>query len=182
MKTRVNSITAALCALLCVSSLPGCKNHPPLVTITVKQLGACNSWKDTESGPVHSAGPNAAFVVFNVSMVDNQANGLFAFDPSRLYVDVSGQPHMNLNYRMAKIIGTIDATPRMVPLGGIGFGDAATVAVVHTTATNGAAEANNTSYKLGYTTIPGDPPVTVKKSNEGQTAWPYVEDCRGVRR
>jgi hypothetical protein len=53
-------------------------------------------------------------------------------------------------------------------------------AVVNDLTTDGAVEANMTSYFLNYSPQPTDPPVNFSKSNANQTVYPLTDDCTDI--
>jgi hypothetical protein len=54
--------------------------------------------------------------------------------------------------------------------------------VVTTSSSDGSVEANQTSYTLQYQQQPGDPPVTLVKTNASQTTFapPGQADCAAI--
>jgi hypothetical protein len=156
----------------------GCKKRRAI--IQVSQLGACNFWK--VGSAQRTAGPNAAFVVFSFDNIDNGRNSEpFVFEPSSAFVETNGRPHFEPNGYLARLlIHAEPAASSSVPAhGSVGFGRATAFALVQTANANGAAEANNTTYKLGYDA--GATGTIVEYSYAGAHSWPYTNDCSSIR-
>jgi hypothetical protein len=51
---------------------------------------------------------------------------------------------------------------------------------VTTTNSDGAVEANQTAYFLQYERQPGDPQITLVKSEAARTSWPLTRDCKTI--
>ena len=157
----------------------GCQPTP--VTINYHQTGACNG--DPSASVPYNAGPNQAYVVFHIESIDNSLGGStnFFFDPSRLFVQQStGEDFFNSSLGIyPDLFGPFAAVPATVSAGNVlafSFG-AFGATVVTTTNPDGAAEANQTSYLLGYNQSLTDPPVEFDKTNQSQTSFPDTEDC-----
>jgi hypothetical protein len=157
----------------------GCQPTP--VTINYQQTGACNG--DPSASVPYNAGPNQAYVVFHIESIDNSLGGStnFFFDPSRLFVQQStGEDFFNSSLGIyPDLFGPFAAVPATVSAGNVlafSFG-AFGATVVTTTNPDGAAEANQTSYLLGYNQSLTDPPVEFDKTNQSQTSFPDTEDC-----
>ncbi len=163
-------------------SLAGCSSSSnPVVTITYKQVGACNGY-ETSNGGV-SVGPNAAYVIFAVDTIDNsQSSQDFAFDPTHLFVNLGGQHvHIDTSLSLAHdILGTFTLVPTTIPAGKTVTLDGFAPVVVTTVAANGASEANKTSYFLLSDPSPNFGFILVK-SNPSQTSWPDTENCRDIQ-
>jgi hypothetical protein len=149
--------------------------------VTYRQVGACNGWV---SGDVtHSAGPNAAYTVFQVTSVDN-SNGKAAFtlDPSKLAVNAGGAKPLSaaLTTELASAVKIAPLSPITVAAGQKQSASGYGVAVVPTVNANGAVEANATSYFLIYQGTSTDPGVLLTKQDPGRTSWPVTEDCKKI--
>jgi len=70
-------------------ALSGCgRSTSAPTTVTYHQVGICNSY-ETANG-TEQAKPNEGFAIFKIESVDNtKYNGLFNFDPGRIYVNQS---------------------------------------------------------------------------------------------
>jgi hypothetical protein len=171
-------------------------SHGGTATITYHQTGACNGYQDTvfcpEGGCFISAGPHEAFVVFGIESIDNTKGTVaFKFDPTRLFVKqtimkktvdqfAGGDTEFNGN-----ILGPFGAVATTVKakedLNPVHFAvSAQTEVAVHTSTTNGAVGANETSYLLHYKAQSGDPAITLVKSNKSDTSFPETEDCKTI--
>jgi hypothetical protein len=163
----------------------GCSTTP--VTIRYHQYGACTFVPRAPGGA--STAPNGAYLVFQLEAINNQTgNGLpFPFDQTKLFVT---DPHSaskdfvspNLSI-YPFIFGGFAAVSQTIPaLTNFAFvnpGDIATV--VSTSTADGAIEANQTAYPLGYNQGPGDPPVALVKTNPTQTSFPNgATDCSRI--
>ena len=180
MKIRFGRFFLVVSLALGVSMvLDGCGGGNGTATINFTQVGACNGWK--EGNDTHAAGPNAAYVIFKVHNIDNtQGTVNFAFDPSKMYVNITGRPHMDPNLSLAHFIGVFQLVPTTVPAKQLVGLDGYAVTVVQTSNVNGSVEANQTSYFLGYDAGSGDPSVVLAKMNSSQTSWPNTEDCTTI--
>lgn len=170
-----------LAVLFGTSGCSGCNTATPNGTATIdfKQVGACNGWID--AGVTHSAGPNAAYVVFKVHTIDNNAGKVnFAFDPAKMAVNSGSKPHMDSSLSLATFVGVLQLIPTTVLQGKLVGLDGFAVAVVSTANANGAVEANQTSYNLLYDTGSADPGILFAKENPGQTSWPLTTDCKTI--
>jgi subtilase family serine protease len=151
---------------------------PP--TITYHQTGACNGYVNGSGGV--SAGPNAAFVMFGIEKIDNSASSKpFPFDPTKLYVQQATQEFVDPGLSIyADIFGPFAAIPTSVAGGfDMKFSPSAqTALVVQTVNSDGATEANNTSYMLRYNSAATDPPVLFSKSDA--PPWPLTQDCTTI--
>jgi hypothetical protein len=180
MRPVSKSIAALLpliATLLLLCGFDSCSNGT--ATIDFKQVGACNGWDDGVT--LHSAGPNAAYVVFKVHSIDNtQGKVNFAFDPAKMAVNVSTHPHMDSSLSLASYIGVFELVPTTIPKGNLVGLDGYSVTIVPTANSNGAVEANQTSYFLTYDTGTSDPGILFSKENSSQTSWPLTEDCTDI--
>jgi subtilase family serine protease len=151
---------------------------PP--TITYHQTGACNGYVNGSGGV--SAGPNAAFVMFGIEKIDNSASSKsFAFDPTKLYVQQVKQEFVDPSSSIyVDIFGPFAAIPTSVAGGfDMKFSPSAQTALtVQTVNTDGATEANNTTYLLRYNSAATDPPVLFTKSDA--PPWPLTQDCTTI--
>jgi hypothetical protein len=159
---------------------PQCTSSP--VTITYHQVGGCNGFA-TSSG-VTSVGPNAAYVIFGIESIDNSGgNASFAFNPTKVFVQQASPDFFDPTLMLyADILGPFAAGPTTVAAGqDLKFSVSAYgAAVVSTTNSDGAIEADQTSYFLSYNRAPSDPPVLFVKSDATQTSWPLTEDCSTI--
>jgi len=181
MKNISPHVTVIISLLLVVlmSSELGCTQNGT-ATIDFKQVGACSGWKDGNT--LHSAGPNAAYVVFKVHSIDNSQGKVdFAFDPSKVSVNAGSHPHMDSSLSLAQFIGVFQLVPTTIPQSKVVGLDGFAVAVVPTSNANGAVEANKTSYFLLYDTGSNDPGVLYAKENPSQTTWTLTENCTDIR-
>ncbi len=159
----------------------GIGGQPP-VTITYHQVGACNGFVNN-IGDLVSVGPNAAYVLFGITSIDNsEGTTPFAFDPTKLFVKQGTLDFVDPGLQLySNILGPFAAIATTVNAGqDLQFQVSAQNALVVSTAnSDGSVEANMTSYVLNYNTGASDPPVTLVKSNTGQT-FPNTEDCSTI--
>ncbi|WOJ90234.1 hypothetical protein RZS28_02730 [Methylocapsa polymorpha] len=181
-----------LIAASCVA-LAGCGfGQVGTATVAYQQVGACNGY-----GAV-TGRPNQAYVIFKIEAVDNsQGNVNFLFIPTRLYVDQSTEKQkaewvggwkrqfVSENTKFLQDLGGAGITPKSVPHNSKAELNAFVFVPVNTVNANGAAEANQTSYKLSYDSqpVPGesDPAVVFNKTNAAQTTWPETESCQAIK-
>jgi hypothetical protein len=157
-----------------------CEPAHDVVTINYEQIGACNGFS-TGSGAT-SAGPNAAYVVFRVSTIENTDTAplTFEFDPNKLFVNsTTPRAYTSTQLNLAQL-NPFYATSRTVAAGATEALNGAVIAVVSTVAANGASEANNTSFSLLYEGGSGSQGTTLIKANPDQTSWPQIEDCTQI--
>jgi len=148
-------------ALIVICGLDACNgcNGGGSAVITFHQVGSCNGWDDGSGGHFR-AGPNAAYVVFKVHRIDNtQGNVDFNFDPAKMWVSIASRPHMDPSLSLARFIGVLSLVPTTVPKGSSTGLDGYSVTIVQTANPNGAIEANQTTYMLGYDTGAADPSI-----------------------
>jgi hypothetical protein len=176
MSARLPVAAALAAAFVALGCGPGSVN-PDQTVINYRQVGACNGW--LEGNVVHSAGPNAAYVIFKVSSINNEKSSKdFSFDPERLYVPSSGarvDTDLSLPLGPFELISTTISHNKLVGLNGYAG------AIVQTGTTSGAVEANQTSYFLSYEPASGDPAILLAKENAQQTTWALTEDCRAIQ-
>jgi hypothetical protein len=149
------------------------------VQVSYRQVGGCNGWVDGHI--THSAGPNAAFVVFQVTAIDNTMGTVpFALDSSKLYVNVGGHQHVDTSITgfLTASVGRPPLQPVTTAKGQSQTTSGYVLVVVPTVSTNGATEANATSYFLLYDTGSADPGVLLTKQDPTRTSWPATDDCR----
>lgn len=151
----------------------------PTVQITYHQTGACATFTVGSQG--FSVGANAAYVVFGVESILNNGTSTFNFDESQVFVQQGVtrsffDPTLDI---YADIFGPFALTGYSVAPGDDfkldPSGDGA--AVVGTTTTDGAQQANMTSYFLNYQPVISDPAVQFTKSNASQSVFPITDDC-----
>jgi hypothetical protein len=190
MTARVSISFFPLLAALFVA-LSGCDRGPAATAaISYRQIGACNGFS---TGGGAATRPNEAYVVFKIEGVDNTKMGSdWPFIPSRLYVDQSSEKQKtewigswdrhfaSSNPRFAQGLGVTEVTPASVPHGANMPTKGIVMVAVRTAKTNGADEANQTSYTLSYDAQPSDPGVVTSKTNAAQTTWPQTEDCKAI--
>jgi hypothetical protein len=157
-----------------------CTPNQPL-TINYHQVGACSGFS-TSSGVV-SVSDFQAYVIFEIESIVNPGPGSFSFVPSRLFVQQATpdffDPGLMLYPQvLAPNIGqaTTVAPGQTLVLAPNGLG----ATVVTTTASDGASEANQTPYFLGYQAQASDPAVTLVKTDASRTSWPDTSDCRDI--
>jgi hypothetical protein len=153
----------------------------PSVTITCQQIGACNG----SASFMFSAGLNAAYEVYGIQGIDNSENpSAFNYNPSNLYVQqASGQDFFDPGLMIyadefgpfASIPATIGAT-NVMNYSPYGLG----ATIVSTTNSNGAVEANATSYPLNYKQQSTDPLVVLVNADPTQTTVDNAQDCDNV--
>ena len=157
-----------------------CEPARDTVTIRYDQIGACNGFSGSQG--TTSAGPNAAYVVFKVSTIENTDSGArtFDFDPNKLFVNsTSPRAYTSTQLNLAQL-NPFYATSRTVAPGATESLNGAVIAIVPTSAANGQSEANATSYNLLYDGGSGTQGVTLIKGNPDQTSWPQIEDCTQI--
>jgi hypothetical protein len=173
----VSGTTLILVACL---AMIGCNTaFHDVVTIHYKQLGACNGFGNGTN--VTSAGPKAAYVAFRISTVENKDSAPrdFNFDPNRVFVDVSPRAFTNTQLNLAQF-NPFYAKARLVAKGTTETINGAVIAVVSTTASDGASEANKTAYLLLYDVPAGSQGVVMAKDNASQTTFPSTPDCTNI--
>jgi hypothetical protein len=173
-------VVAALASLF----LAACPPTPAsdVVTIDYEQLGACNGFNNGFG--VTTAGPQAAFVVLKVYTIRNKENGArdFNFDPEKLYV-ISSSPRAYVNNSSGVMahLNPFLAQSRFVAKGTTQTINGSLIVVVQTGDSDGAREANNSSFTLGYDTPVGGQGVLMEKREPTRTTWPYTPDCTSIR-
>ena len=154
--------------------LTGCSSPlGPAAVIQYRQIGACNSGGDV------TAGDNAAFVLFQITGINNESSTQFAFDPTKLYVTGAGQQKLSTAAPILSLLNTGAAPAKTVPAGQQASfpPEAFGVVTVATGAKDGAMEANQARYFLNYNSGSNDPPVLFERLNLARTIWPYTPDC-----
>jgi hypothetical protein len=174
--------TLAAAALVLAAGLmaTGCNNPSnDLVTIHYKQLGSCNGFNNGSGAT--SAGPKAAYATFRLSTIDNKDTAArdFNFDPNRIYIDQSPRAFTSTQLNLSQF-NPFYAKASLVPLGTTTTVNGAVIAVVSTSAADGASEANKTAYTLLYDTPAGSQGVILVKDNSTQTTWPATPDCTNI--
>lgn len=179
MANRRIGLAIALAAVALPLIAADCEPTRDVVTIRYEQIGACNGFS-TGSGAT-SVGPNAAYVVFRVSTIENtdSAARTFDFDPNKLFINQDPRAYTSTQLNLAQL-NPFYATSRTVAPGATENLNGAVIAVVETAAPNGASEANNTSYSLLYDGGSGSQGTVLTKANSGQTSWPQIEDCTQI--
>lgn len=179
--SEVTLLWLSRAALLLVACLVigGCgPNAVPneIVTIHYKQLGACNGFGNGTTAT--SAGPKAAYAAFRLSTISNKDTAArdFNFDPNRIFVDVSPRAFTNTQLNLAQF-NPFYAKARFVAKGTVETINGAVIAIVSTTAADGASEANKTAYLLLYDVPAGGQGVVMAKDNTSQTTFPSTPDC-----
>ena len=176
MMKRTSMVVAPF-VLAFILAAGGCS---PIATLSYKQLGACDDF----SPDTLQAGPNKAFVFFRMDSLDNSGNGtpatLNPFDlsvPSLVTSTGEGKIDQLWTTEWASALqgppaGTVTVPPNTVqPL--IGWG----VMLVSTSTSDGAVEANTTSYFLVGGAGSGILPT---KEDPTRTSWPYTRDCPSI--
>jgi hypothetical protein len=155
-----------------------CPNPNGTATIRFEQLGACNGYK--EGNNVVSAGPNAAFVLFKITDLDNsQGKTALPYDPAKLYVTSSNpRAHVSTTLTLAQKIGVLGTTATTVAPGqNLPHNGYAVVAVPTGSSSDPQQEANTINYFLGYEPGSGTPGVLLDKKNSNQTQYQGAQDC-----
>jgi len=120
-------------------------------------------------------------VIFQVESVDNsKVSSNFNFDPTRLYVKDSPNRFINPTLQVAYVLANFNLVPTTVQAGKTITPDGYGAVTVSTLASDGAAEANKTSYFLNYAVQAGDPGVTLAKTDGSQTSWLYTPNCLDI--
>jgi hypothetical protein len=176
---RVAALSALAAACSC-NEVPQVQNS---ASVSYEQVGACNGFRSTTdtSGTTNvvSAGPNAAFVVFHIGAINNVNSQIaFHFDPEKMFVDESPRAFVDNNLTLAQAPGVFRAQALTAPAGSASVSvNGISVVVVRTADSNGAREANKTSYFLLYDTGAGDPAVFLSKTNANQVTFRETEAC-----
>ncbi|HEY0512966.1 MAG TPA: hypothetical protein VGH73_13740 [Thermoanaerobaculia bacterium] len=177
---KKHSLVVAALALAAGLMATGCNNPSnDTVTIHYKQLGSCNGFNN--GGGVTSVGPNRAYATFRISTIENKDTAArdFNFDPNQIYIDQSPRAFTSTHLNLSQF-NPFYATARLVPKGTTTAINGAVIAVVSTSAADGASEANKTSYMLLYNTPAGGQGVVLVKDNPSQTTWPSTPDCTTI--
>jgi hypothetical protein len=152
---------------------------PAGTTLSYKQLGACD---DFAPGFLQ-AGPNKAYVFFRMDALDNRGSGTAtSFNPFDLevpnLVTASGEGKVDstLSNEWAQALQGPPASPITVPPSTLeplaGWG----VMLVSTSTSDGAVEANVTSYVL----VDSAGGIVASKEDSTRTSWPYTRDCGSI--
>jgi hypothetical protein len=159
-----------------------CNNTAPdeVVTIHYAQVGACNGFSNGTNAA--SAGPHAAYVIFRITSVANQASAArdFNFDPNKLYIRQTSNVFANTQLMLASI-NPFAVKARFVAKATTETMNGAAIAIVSTTAADGESEAHNTSYFLNYDTPAGGQGVVLARADPTRTSWPDTADCTLVK-
>lgn len=176
VQQRLSKLAMILFIIIAAASC----NHDT-VTIHYEQIGACNGFNN--GGGATSAGPNAAYAIFRITTIENTDASAkdFNFDPDRIYINGTSpraftSTHLNLSqinpfYATAKLVLKGTTAPANV---------GAVIAIVSTSAADGASEAKNISYFLSYDTPSGGQAVNFIKANPNQSSWPSTPDCTSI--
>ena len=151
-----------------------------VVTINYEQVGACNGFENGSG--VTSAGPRAAFVIFRISNIVNNASAArnFDFDPNLLFINGSSpREFASTTLNLAKL-NPFAVQARFVAKGTTETLNGAAVVTASTVAVDGASEANKSSYMLAYETPAGGQGVALAKKDPARTSWPSTPDCTDV--
>jgi hypothetical protein len=162
-----------------VALLAGCPPGPNgTATVQFEQLGACNGYRDGNN--VISAGPNAAYVLFKITTIDNKNGKVdFAYDPAKIYLSSSSpRSYASGNLGLMQKIGRLGTTATNVPVGTTLAHNGYAVIVVQTaTSPDPQLEANASNYVLSYESSTGGPGVLMSKKNSTQTQYQGAQDC-----
>ena len=162
------------CAIAALFLLQACSSAP---VISYHQVGACNGYPKADGAGATSAGPNQAYVVFQVETVDNSRVGSdFHFNPNLFYILQNGKhvhADSNLSF-VSDVLGPFAAVPETVPPHQVTGINGYLVVVVQTTNPDGETEANNTSYFLQCDS------ALLSKTNVSQKSWPKTANCRDM--
>ncbi len=173
-----SSISPWISLLTAMVLLAGCTPSNGTVTINYEQLGACNGYVDGNS--TVSAGPDGAFVLFKINMIDNtEGKTDFAFDPEKLYINGSSpQEFISTALSLTQKIGRLGTAAATVPAGTALPQDGYAVVRVSTARSiDPQQEANQVNYLLSYETGSGSPGVLLNKRNANQTQYSGAQDC-----
>ena len=151
----------------------------PPALIKYEQRGACNGFM--HAGGMTNAGPKYAYVVFKVTEIANTgANAVdFNFDPERLYVDRDQDDYYVDSDIQVSALNPFALQGRVVKAGTTETFNGAAIAVVPTTADDGASEASQTKYTLRYSAL-GAPGAQTEDLKLGTTTWNYTPNCAQV--
>lgn len=172
---------AVLSTTFAASSCNDVPETQNVATISYSQVGACNGFKSSSDNFV-SAGPQAAFLVFHVLVINNANSKIpFNFDPGKMFVNQTSRRFIDGSLTLPQAPGVFRAQALTAPAGASSVPvNGVAVTTVTTSNQNGAAEANQTSYFLLYDRAPGDPGVVMNKSNANITSFPNTEDCTAL--
>ncbi len=177
------SFLLTMCAIfVLMAPTQNCPNG--MVNITYHQVGACNGGPASDGE--YNAGPNQAYVVFAIESIDNSHNpNAFSYDPSNIHWTLDSNDAFDSNLEIyTYVLGSSATVATTVNPGStmsfnpFGFG----ALIVQTTAQDGASEANNTSYFLGYQGSGNGNNPTVPHAGRtcSQTSWPDTPNCSDI--
>jgi hypothetical protein len=170
MSKRVSLAFLPLLVTLCLTGA-GCNS----ALLSYRQLGACDDFDPAEL----AVGPNKAYVFFRMDSLDNSASAASVmFDPFQLYEPGVGQLDQTLSTTWAMALQAPVAGAVTVPGNTTQSLNGIAVMVVSTSTTDGAVEANMTSYFLDG--APGSG-ILPDKESSSQTSWPYTESCTAIK-
>lgn len=170
MSKRVSFAFLPFVVTLCLAGA-GCN----AAIVSYRQLGACDDFDPAEL----AAGPNKAYVFFRMDSVDNSTSAASVlFDPFQLHEPGVGQLDQTLSTTWAMALQAPVAGPITVPGHTIQSVSGLGVMLVSTSTTDGAVEANMTSYFLDG--APGSG-ILPDKENSSQTSWTYTQSCTAIK-
>lgn len=179
--------------------LPGCGSGSSGSTVAIhySQVGVCNGY--ASGSGITSKRSNKAFVVFKIESLDGTKSGdSFNFEPARFFVDLqpnretwgsslgAGKYFVSTDRRFTDPLGVSAIADSKAPastttsVGGLVF------LAVPTTDANGSAEASKISYRLAYDAVTKDtgripdPHIELVKTNDSQSTWPAMDDCKDL--
>jgi hypothetical protein len=151
----------------------------PTATLSYKQLGACDDF----SPGLLQAGANKAYVFFRMDSIDNSANATTAnFNPFNLEVPTlvtasgEGKIDQTLSNEWAQALQGPPTGPITVPPQTFQSINGWGVMLVSTSTSDGAVEANATSYFL----TDAASGILPSKEDPTRTSWPYTRDCGSI--
>jgi hypothetical protein len=174
---RILRVGLPTCAVALLSACGGAST-----VINYHQVGACNGMEVTTGGAPKTsvfAGSKAAFVIFQVESVDNsKMSTAFSFDPAQLYIRDTPDRFLNPNSQVASVLANFALVATTVPAGKSLTLAGYMATTVSTTTSDGAVEANKTSYFLNESGQSSS--VVMNKTNSSQTTWPYTPGCLDI--
>ena len=176
LKRSLGLVVLPLVAAMALVASACDKPITDLVTIHYRQIGACNGF--AHDGVLTSAGAGAAYVVFQVSSIENNGSGArdYTFDPAHLFVNTDPRAYADAN--TLATLNPFVTTGAFVPAHTTRtqIGDVVVIVPV----SGGATEANNTAFTLLYETPAGSQGAFAVKDNVTQTQWPNTLDCTTI--